>query len=140
MKVTFSKPEVFLRFRNFSTRQLFQKRQFIILFLLAIPFSLLAQQSIKGTVKDTNGEPLTGVSVNVKNTSIGTSTDKNGNYSIFFPNATGNLVFSFVGFETKEVNVQGKSSIDITLEGKISNLNEVVITGYRSQERTTLTT
>lgn len=118
----------------------FSTQPFFILFLLTLPFSVLAQQTITGSVKDTRGEPLTGVSVNVKNTNIGTTTDKDGNYSILFPRAIGNLVFSYVGFQSQEVSVQGRSLIDIILEGKISNLNEVVITGYKSQERTTLST
>jgi len=91
---------------------------------------------VKGTVHDANGQPLPGVSIRVKGTSAGTQSDMNGNYSINVPdNAT--LVFSFLGYDTQEVVVAGKTTINVTLSEAAKNLNEVVVTalGIKKEER-----
>lgn len=91
---------------------------------------------VKGTVHDASGQPLPGVSIRVKGTSTGTQSDMNGNYSINVPdNAT--LVFSFLGYETQEVPVAGKTTINITLAEATKNLNEVVVTalGIKKDEK-----
>jgi TonB-linked SusC/RagA family outer membrane protein len=91
---------------------------------------------VKGTVHDANGQPLPGVSIRVKGTSAGTQSDMNGNYSINVPdNAT--LVFSFLGYDTQEIAVGGKTTINVTLSEAAKNLNEVVVTalGIKKEER-----
>src|SRR5690606_24077740 len=89
---------------------------------------------VTGKVTNANGEPLVGVSITVKGTSLGTSSDAKGNYSIDVP-SDGTLVFSYVGFTTTEVKVNNRSKIDIALETTVSELNQVVVVGYGTQTK-----
>lgn len=99
-----------------------------------------AQTIVTGTVKDSKGETLPGVSVKLKGTSIGASTNTSGNYSITVPEGNGVLVFSFIGMQNKEVEISGRKVIDITLLANVASLQEVVVVGYGSQSRETVTT
>ncbi|MBC6365626.1 DUF4139 domain-containing protein [Algoriphagus sp. AK58] len=88
---------------------------------------------VSGVVLDSNGEPLPGVSVLVKGTSIGTATDLEGRYSLTIPPSAQSLVFSFVGFSSQEVAIQGRSTVSVRMQEDVSMLQEVVVAGY-SQE------
>ncbi len=105
------------------------------LFILLVPV-VAAAQTVSGTVSDESGKKLNAVSVTVKGTSTGTSTDGSGNFSI---NAASNavLVFSSVGFTAQEVAVNGRTSIQVTLTGNSQVLGEVVVTalGITKQAR-----
>jgi len=91
---------------------------------------LFYQQDISGTVTNTNGEPLLGVTVIVKNKQYGTTTNSSGIFNINANNKD-TLVFSFIGFKTKEMSINGRNSVEITLEDDIASLNEVEINaGY----------
>ena len=100
------------------------------------------QQSIvTGTVKDAaTGELLPGVNIVIKGTTIGTLTDANGKYSLTVTDP-GNaaLVFSFIGFGSKEVKVAGQSTIDVALEATLTGLDEVVVIGYGTMKKRDLT-
>ena len=85
------------------------------------------QQTISGTVTDSQGQPLSGAAITIKDTNIGTVADFDGNYTIEVqPGAT--LVFSFLGFQSQEIQVGDQSKIDIALQEDASSLNEVVLT------------
>ncbi|GGG41747.1 SusC/RagA family TonB-linked outer membrane protein [Christiangramia forsetii] len=88
-----------------------------------------AQQTVSGTVIDESG-PLPGVTVAIKGTSTGTSTDFDGNYTLNNVPDDATLLFSFIGFVTQEVAVDGRSTIDINLTTDASELEEVVLIGY----------
>ncbi|MDQ2718900.1 MAG: TonB-dependent receptor [Bacteroidota bacterium] len=89
---------------------------------------------ITGTVQDENSAPLIGVTVSIKGSKIAAQTDGNGNFSINAPeNAV--LVFSIVGYKTKEVSVNGQASINVKMEATNKELNEVVVVGYQSRRR-----
>lgn len=93
-------------------------------------------QSVSGTV-NANGQPLLGANVSIKGTSKGTITDFDGNFTIQAdPQSV--LTFSYVGYATKEVKVEGKSQINITLEAD-NELEEVVVIGYGTQKKSDLT-
>lgn len=94
---------------------------------------------IRGQVTDSKGEPLIGVGVKVKGTTVGVSTDVNGRYSISVPDGATTLVFSYIGFTTKEVAVSGRSSIDVRLEQSAEALQEVLVIGYGTQKKSDLT-
>jgi TonB-linked SusC/RagA family outer membrane protein len=81
---------------------------------------------------------MPGVNVSIKGTSTGTTTGADGKYSVTAP-ASGTLVFSFIGFETTEIPVEGKSQIDLTLKVTASTLSEVVVVGYGSQKKKDVT-
>ena len=95
--------------------------------------------SIKGKVTDTLGAPLQGVNIKLKGTSTSTTTDTDGKYSISIPDGNGTLAFSYLGFTTQEVEVNGRNTINILLKERASALNEVVVVGYGTQKKVNLT-
>ncbi|MFZ2339215.1 MAG: TonB-dependent receptor [Bacteroidales bacterium] len=95
--------------------------------------------NISGTVSEESGDPLPAVTVTVKGTLTGTVTDMNGEYSIKAP-AGSTLVFSFVGMETQEVMVSGQTTVNITMMSSTVGLEELVVIGYGTQSRATITT
>lgn len=97
------------------------------------------QVVVTGTVTSATEETLPGVSVQLKGTSIGTTTDINGKYSLTVPDAGGTLVFSYIGYETQEATINGRSRVNITLQGAEKSLNEVVVIGYQTVRRKDLT-
>lgn len=106
-----------------------------------MPVVAVTQQSSKtitGVVKDAAGEPIIGANVVVKGTTNGTVTDLDGNFSLQCPsNAV--LVVTYVGFSEQEIPVSGKNEIVITLREDSQNLDEVVVVGYGTQKKVTLT-
>ncbi|WP_432713856.1 SusC/RagA family TonB-linked outer membrane protein [Pedobacter sp.] len=103
-----------------------------------LPVAVVQDITITGKVTDENGVAIPGVTVSVKGTSTGTSTNQDGNYKINVPN-NGILVFRNIGFITQEMAVDGKSTIDVQLKTDSKGLNEVVVVGYGTQKRSTLT-
>lgn len=101
--------------------------------------TIAAPINIKGKVTDqATGETLIGVSVKIKDTSNGTLTDVNGNFSLTAPdNAT--LVISYIGYNTLEVPVNGQTTLNIKLTSSAKGLNEVVVVGYGVQKKATVT-
>lgn len=118
--------------------------QLILCSLLAIPLHASAkentppintqQRTITGSVSDEMG-PMLGVSIVVKGTTTGTTTDFDGNYSIAVDNDATVLVFSYIGYKAQEVTVGSKSTINITLETDAENLEEVVVLGYTTRKK-----
>lgn len=101
--------------------------------------SVTSRINITGTVKDTKGEPLAGVTVKIKGTSTATSTDVNGIFRINLPLGNETLIFTYLGFKTKEVAVKGQSSLNVSLEEDATSLEEVVVVGYGTQKKIHLT-
>ncbi|MFH5834041.1 SusC/RagA family TonB-linked outer membrane protein [Halalkalibaculum sp. DA384] len=87
-----------------------------------------------------SGEVLPGVNVVIKGTSTGTATNNEGRYEIDAPSATDTLVFSFVGYETMTIPIDGRSTIDVELQSSQEMLEDLVVTGYSSQQREDVTT
>ena len=98
-----------------------------------------AQQAngITGTVVDENGEPVIGASVVVKGTTNGTITDFDGKFQL--SDASGTLVVSYIGYQTQEIAISGKKTFQITLKEDSEILDEVVVVGYGTQKKATLT-
>lgn len=111
---------------------------FSLLLILLTVVGAFAQNTVKGKVKDDQGQGLPGVSVVVKGTTAGTVTDNDGGYTV---NAAGSntLVFSFIGYLTQEIEVGKKSTVDVTLATDIKSLGEVVVVGYGTAKKATLT-
>lgn len=117
-----------------------------VVFITAIFISLwctdksMAQTKVSGTVTDNGNLPLPGVTVVIKGTSIGVSTDFDGKYSLS-EGITNNsiLVFSYLGFKTQEILVNGKSVINVQMQEDASVLDEVVLVGYGSQLKKDIT-
>ena len=94
---------------------------------------------IKGTITDEKGEKLPGVSINIKGTTSGSSTDTNGDYSIAVPNEKAILVFRYIGYLPQEVLVGDRTNLNIMLEVDNKGLEEVVVVGYGTAKKKDLT-
>ena len=115
------------------------KRLLLALLTLLIIHQVDAQLTITGRITDTDGLTLFGVNVAEKGTDHGTVTDLDGAYSINVANADATLVFSYVGYETKEIKVNGNTAIDVIMNEGI-NLGEVQVVGTRSYRRSSTET
>ncbi len=97
--------------------------------------STTPQQHLKGKVTDSQGLPLPGATVTIKGTSVGASTDFDGNFSIEIPSNHVTLLVSYIGFKTKEIKLEKEEFITIILDEDTQTLDEVVVIGYGEQSR-----
>ncbi len=119
--------------------QMSRKAWLVALMVLCLSFPALAQKvTVTGTVIDPEGEPLIGASVLVKGETMGTATDFDGHYTIQAP-ADGILVFSYVGYETQEIAVAGRTVIDVKMVENSVLLGEVVAIGYGTVKKSDAT-
>ena len=93
---------------------------------------------VSGKVTNEKGEPLPGVSVKVKGSVVGTTTDAKGEYSLSVPDGA-TLIFSSVGYTLSEVNVNGRTELNVVLQTSTTGLNEVVVIGYGTASKRDLT-
>ena len=113
--------------------------------LLSISFLFLlgtawAQRTVTGRVTSSDdGSAIPGVNVILKGTSTGTITDFDGNYRLEVPEAGGTLVFSFIGLVTQENEIGSRSVVDASMNVDVSELDEIVVTGYGTQEKKEVT-
>ena len=115
-------------------------RSWLLMLFAAISLSVSAQTiTVKGNVKDTTGEPIIGASVVEKgNTTNGTITDLDGNYSIKVPSKA-TLTISYIGMKTQDIAIKGQSQINVTLSDDTQALDEVVVIGYGTVAKKDLT-
>ena len=122
-------------FKQLNQRNFIRSHLFLIL-LLAFQVAAFAQgRMVSGTVTDASNEPLPGVNVLIKGTTVGTITDINGKYSIGVSKTSDILVFSFIGYNEHSVVVDNNAVIDVILKEDILQLNEVVAIGYGVQKK-----
>ena len=96
-----------------------------------ISFGVFAQNiTVRGSVRDSKGEPLIGVTVKVSGTTTGTITDVNGNFTLANVPSNATLEFSYVGMKTQTVSVDGRTTINVVMEEEAVALEEVVAIGY----------
>ena len=121
------------------TYKIFDKT--IVIKAREIPIKTLAValQKVQGTVTDSKGLPLPGVTVKVKGTATGVITDANGKYALNNVDGDGTLVFSFIGYNTLEVAINKRDVVDAKLVESPRELNAVVVVGYGTQKRVDLT-
>jgi TonB-linked SusC/RagA family outer membrane protein len=118
------------------------KKIFMLLSLLLLTGSLVIAQTVQvsGTVTSSeDGLPMPGVSITMKGTTLGVLTDADGKYSISAPASAKSILFSFVGFKTQEVLLDGKTKIDVVLSQDLVLMNEVVVVGYGTQIKSKVT-
>ncbi len=111
---------------------------FLSLFFLST-LIIYAQVNVKGKVVDATGETLIGVNVILKDTRQGTVTDIDGDFTLSVPSANSTLVFSYVGFRELEVPLNGRNFVTVTMEQDTELLDEVIVVGYGTQRRTSVT-
>jgi len=98
------------------------------------------QVTVRGTVTDAStGEALPGVNVVIQGTVVGAVTDANGNYTLNVPNTAATLRFSFIGYVSQRVALSGQTTLNVALNAEVSQLSEVVVTGYGTSRRQDLT-
>ena len=108
----------------------------LLLLLLLLPFSVLAQNTLSGNVTDgVSGLPLPGVSVSVQGTTNGISTDFDGNFQLSGVKTGDVISFSFLGFQTQTITFNGQQIVAIKLQEDASQLEEVVVIGYGSVKK-----
>ncbi|WP_372792282.1 TonB-dependent receptor domain-containing protein [Lutibacter sp.] len=115
------------------------KKQFLLAILSLFTMAIYAQSyQVSGTVVDSDSQPLPGVTVTIEGTSRGTTTDFDGNYTIKVESSE-NLIFSYVGFNDKKLQMDGTQIFNVVLVSGVS-LNEVVVIGSRNPNRTAVDT
>lgn len=118
-------------------------RRFLLMLTasLVLTTSVFAQErTVSGKVTSAeDGSALPGVNVVLKGTTTGTVTDVEGNYKISVPSDGGTLVFSFIGLTTSEIGIGSRSTVDVQMAADFTQLSEIVVTGYGTQEKKSLT-
>lgn len=110
----------------------------ITLCLCMMSFSLVAQVTVTGTVLETTGEPVIGATVLEKGTGVGTTTDIDGNFSLKVADSKATLIVSYVGLETQEVKLAGRTKVNIEMKNNDELLDEVVVVGYGTMKKSDL--
>lgn len=114
------------------------KQAGIILFLLLSTVMAQAQTTLTGVVKDAKDQPMPGVNISIKGTNSGATSDADGKFSLLV-SPENVLVFSFIGYKTKQVEVGNQTSVSVLLEEDLQALGEVVVVGYGTQRKSDLT-
>ena len=104
----------------------------LLLAFLTVPIFAFSQEVVQGTITDDNNLPVPGANIVVKGTTNGTTSDFDGNYQITVDDFPATLVFSSLGYASKELQVNGGSNLDVTLEESVMGLEEVVVSGLAS--------
>jgi len=116
---------------------------FLILLITVSPFfeahAQNAGTAISGTVIDESGDPILGVNIIVEGTSVGTTSDFDGNYTIKLPENGTILKFSYIGYGTQSVTVNGRTTINVTMITDSSGLDEIVVVAYGTQKKEAIT-
>ncbi|SFU52768.1 TonB-linked outer membrane protein, SusC/RagA family [Pustulibacterium marinum] len=112
---------------------------FFLLLASLVGFNANAQNKVTGTITDTDGVPIPGATILEKNTTNGVTTDFDGNYEINVVSNSSVLVFSYLGYKTKELTVGNNTNLDVILETDMQALDEVVVIGYGEQKREQVT-
>lgn len=117
------------------------KTKLLLVFFLCVlqSYAIYASQSnqfsVTGKVVDRNNVPLPGVSIVIKGTTQGTTTNPQGEFMIAVPDANTVLVFSYIGFENQEITVGGRQTIHVTMKESVTELGEMVVIGYGEQRK-----
>ncbi|MBE9463787.1 SusC/RagA family TonB-linked outer membrane protein [Dyadobacter subterraneus] len=126
--------------QNFTSKKRRMSWWLCVLFMICQHCYVAAQnQDLRGQVTEITGATLPGVTVMIKGTSSGTTTDAEGNYKLSLTQNSGMAVFSFMGMVTQEIAFSGPGQIDVTLATDSKTLNELVVVGYGTQKKVNLT-
>jgi TonB-linked SusC/RagA family outer membrane protein len=112
---------------------------FLTFGLMGVMVAQAQNVNVSGKVTDSNGETLPGVNVVLKGTTIGITTNIDGNYTLIGVKSNATLVFSFIGFRSLEIPINGQSTINASLEADVIGIEEVVAIGYGTMRKSDLT-
>lgn len=110
----------------------------LLFFALFAIVAQAQQKTVSGAVVDDTNQPLPGVAVVVSGTTKGTVTNIDGRYQLMVDDSNAQLTFSFIGFTTQTVDAAGKSTVNVTLQPEMSDLDEVVVVGYGTMKKSDL--
>lgn len=125
-----------VQYRRHPKRLLF----LCLLQIMCVAAYAQSTKQVRGKITDSNNSPLPGANVQVMGTTVGASSNAEGIYTINVPNAESSLIFSFIGYKSQEVQVGNQTQINISLVADEALLNEVLVIGYGTQSRETVTT
>lgn len=135
--------------QNFFLHFLHLRRMRVMVCLLLGIFSTIAvsakspyfkaDKEVKGRILDEKGSPVSNVSVVVKGTTVGTTSGDDGNFTVRVPDGKNTLVISSIGYETQEIDVKSTNNLSVTLFSATGKLNDVVVVGYGTQKKVTVT-
>lgn len=125
--------------RSVRLKQCLLKAFSFCIFLLFSLTSTAQTSNVSGTVTDEKGQTLIGVTVKIKNTKIGGMSDSNGKFKLTVPDKNAVLVFAYIGYTTQEVPLNGQTELTVKLKDYNNDLQEIVVTGYGSQKRESIT-
>lgn len=130
----------FLLTFSFRDKRL-SKAYFLVVAILFLWGSSLAQNSktITGNIKDAASQPLPGANIIIKGTKIGTVSNSEGNFKLTLSQGNETLVISSVGYQSREVAVNGQNFVAVTLDDDVASISEVVVVGYGTQKKVSLT-
>jgi len=129
-----------MNFKQLSKKKIKYNLVFLFFLNFLVSTTIYAQSTVvEGKITDAAGLSLPGVNVQEKGTKNGTSTDFEGSFKINVTNNKAILIISYLGFQTQEVSVAGKSKINVSLSEQSNSLNEVVVVGYGTAKKTDLT-
>jgi len=112
---------------------------FLLAFVSMVQFTLAQTVKVQGTVQDSQGKGIPNVTITINGQRGGTTSDKDGNFTLNVNSLQSRLLFSSIGYNNEEVALNGKSSVTVTLTNSESNLGEVVVVGYGTQRKRDLT-
>jgi len=115
------------------------KKALLFITLAMVLLSGASARTVKGFVTDNGGNPLPGVNIIIKGTSTGVISDANGYFTINVPEGKALLVFSYIGFKQQVVEIKDSKTLAIVLEEDLTRLDEVVVTGYATQQKSCIT-
>ncbi|MCK5468837.1 MAG: carboxypeptidase-like regulatory domain-containing protein, partial [Cyclobacteriaceae bacterium] len=113
-------------------------RTLLLLLFTLSSFQLFSQENeifIRGKVTGVNSDPIPGVNIFIQNTSTGTISEFDGTYKLSIPDSAQYIVFSYIGFLTKEEPINNRNIIDVVMTEDTKQLEEIVVTGYSSQKK-----
>src|SRR5687767_144678 len=123
-----------LKFLNHKPHCLFKSFFFFLVVFFVTPLNLFSQGTlVTGKVTDSTGLPVPGVTILIKGTNTGTSTDNEGNFSLNVTNPNATIVATSLGYDRQEIGLAGRNNIPITLSSATTQLDQVVVVGYGTQ-------
>lgn len=126
-------------FKSMGMNLHFGRKWIYLGFVVIFPFISYGQIDVRGNVSDLQGEPLIGVNVQVKGSTRGTATDLEGGFELTAVDPNSTLIFSYVGYQTREIELDGRETISVIMESDAAVLDEVVVVGYGTQQRESVT-
>jgi len=101
---------------------------FALLLVVGIPAAFAQKRTVSGKISDANGKPIPFVNITVKGTTVGTTSNSDGVYSIAVPGKSNTLVFTFIGYRAQEVNISNRATADVTMQEDVGELAGIVVT------------